>query len=81
MKEFSFMDLNTDGRKDFILILETEARVYFQNEYGGFNCEYSMIKKLNRGKKKYNKNVKSVLSYLSENGYDIAQESDDVLDS
>lgn len=73
IKEFSFMDLNKDGRKDFILILETEARVYFQNEYGGFDCKYSMIKKLNNGKKKYNKNVNTVLSYLSENGYDVVQ--------
>lgn len=44
IKEFSFVDLNKDGRKDFILILEYDARVYFQNEYGGFYCEYSMIK-------------------------------------
>lgn len=72
VKEFLFTGINKDNKKDLLLVLTGlsdhdlyDARVYTQNEMGGFEMDTDLRNKLNNTKKPFNKNTNDILTYLN----------------
>lgn len=74
VKDFLFTDINNDNKKDLILVLTGlsdhnlyDARVYTENEMGGFEMDTELRNKLNNSKKPFHKNINDILTYLNTN--------------